>query len=530
MTNTALRSLIIASIVLVLAGCGGGGGGDGGGFTNPPPPPTTGWTPGVFQDETTFALNCAVPGNSISLNTCQPVSDVQGSVLDENNFLRSWSNRTYLWYDEIVDRDPSLYNNPLDYFDVLKTTGLSPTGAPKDKFHFTDSSLEYCQLSQGGVSAGYGLTWAFLSTIPPRELLVAYTEPNTPATDNGLLRGARILEIDGVDINDGTQAGVDVLNAGLFPSSIGESHDFTVQDPDGTIRTITMVSEQITVATVQNTDVIDTPTGRVGYMTFNAFRAPSEEALIDAVNTLNQGAGIDDLVLDLRYNGGGFGTIASQLAYMIAGPTLTAGRIFLLDQYNDKHPTSDIFGRPIEPTPFYDETQGFSVAPGQPLPTLNLSRVFVLTGGGTASASEVLINGLRGVGVEVIQIGTTTSGKPYGFFPQENCGTTYFSIQFRAVNDVDYGDFTDGFSPAAVDDGEANVLGCQVDDDFSEQLGDPSEDRLEVALAYQAGLGCVAPITAIPDGAAGKPSFDLKGKEPVIYRSFFDSNLILRRP
>lgn len=471
-----------------------------------------------------------MPGNSISLSTCQPVADVQGSVLDENNFLRSWSNRTYLWYDEIVDRDPSLFSNPLDYFDVLKTTGLSPTGAPKDKFHFTDDSLEYCQLSQGGVSAGYGVTWAFLSTIPPRELLVAYTEPNTPATDNSLLRGARILEIDGVDINDGTQAGVDVLNAGLFPASIGESHDFTIQDPDGTVRTITMVSQQITVATVQNTDVIDTPTGRVGYMTFNAFRAPSEAALIDAINTLNQGAGIDDLVLDLRYNGGGFGTIASQLGYMIAGPALTAGRIFLLDQYNDKHPVSDIFGRPIEPTPFYDETQGFSVTAGQPLPTLNLSRVFVLTGGGTASASEVLMNGLRGVGVQVIQIGTTTSGKPYGFFPQENCGTTYFSIQFRAVNDVDYGDFTDGFSPAAVDDGEANVLGCEVDDDFSEQLGDPAEDRLEVALAYQAGRGCIAPVLGIPDGAAGKPSFAVQGREPVIYRSFFDSNLILRRP
>ncbi|MDJ0918277.1 MAG: S41 family peptidase [Woeseiaceae bacterium] len=531
MTSTVLRSLIIASIVLVLAGCGGGGGGGGGGFTNPPPPPPdTGWQSGVFQDESNFARSCAVPGNSINLNTCQPVTDIQGSVLDENNFLRSWSNRTYLWYDEIVDRDPGLYNDPLDYFDLLKTTALSPTGAPKDKFHFTDNSLEYCQLSQGGVSAGYGVTWAFLSTIPPREILVAYTEPGTPATDNSLLRGAQVLEIDGVDINDNTQAGVDIINDGLFPASLAESHDFTVQDPDGTIRTITMVSQEITVATVQNTNVIDTPTGRVGYMTFNAFRAPSEEALIDAINTLNQGAGIDDLVLDLRYNGGGFGDIASQLGYMIAGPTATAGRIFLLDQYNDKHPITDIFGRPIEPTPFYDETRGFSVAPGQPLPSLNLPRVFVLTGGRTASASEVLMNGLRGVGVQVIQIGSTTSGKPYGFFPQENCGTTYFSIQFRAVNDLDYGDFTDGFSPAAVDDGEANVLGCQVDDDFSEQLGSTAEDRLEVALAYQAGRGCVAPVLGVPDGAAGKPGSALRGKEPVIYRSFFDSNLILRRP
>ena len=525
-----LRSLIIILSVFTLAGCGGGGGGGGGNNNPPPPPPDTGWEPGVFLDESTFARSCAIPGNSINLNNCQPVTDIQGSVVDENNFLRSWSNRTYLWYDEIVDRDPSLYDDPLDYFALLRTTALSPTGAPKDKFHFARDSLEYCQLAQGGVSAGYGVTWAFLSVDIPREILVAYTEPNTPASDNFLLRGARILEIDGVDIDDNTQAGVDVLNAGLNPATLGESHDFTIQDPGGAIRVITMVSQEITIATVQNTDVIDTPTGRVGYMTFNTFRAPSEAALIDAINTLNEGAGIDDLVLDLRYNGGGFGDIASQLGYMIAGPAQTAGRVFLLDQFNDKHPVTDIFGRPIEPTPFYNETRGFSVPAGQALPTLNLSRVFVLTGPGTASASEVLMNGLRGVGVQVIQIGATTSGKPYGFYPQENCGTTYFSIQFRAVNELDYGDFTDGFSPAAVDDGEANVLGCQVADDFSQQLGNPAEDRLEVALAYQAGQGCVAPVFGAFGEATGKPALALQGREPVIYRSFFDSNLILRRP
>ena len=471
MTRISLRSLIVVPLVLALAGCGGGGGGGGGNNNPPPPPPDTGWEPGVFLDESTYARSCATPGNSINVFAvgCPAVTDIQGTVRDENNFLRSFSNRTYLWYDEIVDRDPSLYDDPLDYFDLLKTTALSPTGAPKDKFHFARGSLEYCQLAQGGVSAGYGAAWAFLSTVPPREILVAYTDPNTPATDNFLLRGARILEIDGVDIDDNTQAGVDVLNAGLNPASVGESHDFTIQDPDGTIRAITMTSQVITNAMVQNTQVINTPTGDVGYMTFNFFRAPAERELIDAVNLLNQGAGIDDLVLDLRYNGGGFGDIAAQLAYMIAGPGPTAGRTFDLLQFNDKHPVTDpITGQPITPLPFHDETLGFSVPAGQPLPTLNLPRVFVLTGPGSCSASEAVMNGLRGVGVQVIQIGSTTCGKPYGFYAQENCGTTYFTIQFRGVNDVNYGDYTDGFSPSAVDDGEANVLGCQVADDFSQ--------------------------------------------------------------
>ncbi|MDZ7769432.1 MAG: hypothetical protein U5K38_10330 [Woeseiaceae bacterium] len=66
---------------------------------------------------------------------------------------------------------------------------------------------------------------------------------------------------------------------------------------------------------------------------------------------------------------------------------------------------------------------------GQALPTLDLPRVFVLTGPGTCSASESIINGLRGVDVDVVQVGSTTCGKPYGFYPTGNCGTTYFTIQ-----------------------------------------------------------------------------------------------------
>jgi len=97
------------------------------------------------------------------------------------------------------------------------------------------------------------------------------------------------------------------------------------------------------------------------------------------------------------------------------------------------------------------------------------------------------------------------------------------SIQFRGVNEVNFGDYTDGFTPSAVDDGEANILGCQVADDLSQQLGNPAENRLEVALAYQAGQGCIAPV----GGAAGMESNASDGD---IYRSFFDSNRILGRP
>ena len=113
--------------------------------------------------------------------------------------------------------------------------------------------------------------------------------------------------------------------------------------------------------------------------------------------------------------------------------------------------------------PFFDDSSS-----GQPLPTLNLPRVYVLTGGTTCSASESIINGLRGVNVEVIQIGSTTCGKPYGFYPQDNCSTTYFTIQTTGVNAMGFGDYGDGFSPNNVAGaGGVRLPGCSVRDDFT---------------------------------------------------------------
>ena len=526
------RALILCSIFAALAACGGGSGG--GGLGRPPPPGGgTDWQAGVFLDADTYFAECAAPRSGTDPFTGQ--LDVQGTTLDENNFLRSFSNDIYLWYSEIVDRDPSLYNDPLTYFDLLRTTATTPSGADKDKFHFTYDTEEYFQLSQGGVSAGYGANWAILSPTPPREIVVAYSEPNSPATDVGLLRGATVLEIDGFDINTNEPAGIDALNDGLFPET-GETYTFVVQDLGAAnSRTIVMMAEEVTNAMVQNVRVIDRPDGsHVGYMTFNYHRAPAEEALVNAINQLKAEAApeiVNDLVLDIRYNGGGFLDIASELAYMIAGDQ-TVGRNFETLQFNDKHPETNPFtDDQLTPVPFYDVTLGFDALPaGDPLPTLNLSRVFVLTGSGTCSASEAIMNGLRGVDFEVIQIGSTTCGKPYGFYPGHNCGTSYFTVQFRGVNQKNFGDYTDGFSPANTAANVGTVVpGCSVADDFSQLLGDPTEGRLAAALAYRDGQACPAASGLGPTPGLSKTSGALRPTDGVVYRSPFDSNRIMRQ-
>jgi len=521
-TSVRLFRAMLLFLLPVLAACGG----DSSGFV-PPPPGGSGWQPGVFLDASTFQHQCENPRTGTDPATNQPFVDVQGTTLDENNYLRSHSDDTYLWYSEIVDQDPGLFDDPLVYFDQLRTFEASPSGPPKDKFHFTIPTAEYFQLAQSGIVAGYGLTWSLLSAAPPREIAIAYTEPNSPATNLPipLARGARVLSVDGEDVVMGND--VDTINAGLFPTGTGELHEFEILDLGaGTSRLVQLTSAEITSAPVQNVSFVDTPTGRVGYMLFNDHILTAENALVSAVDQLNT-FGIDDLVLDIRYNGGGFLFLASQLSYMIGGP-LTAGQPFETLQFNDKHPvTNPITGEALAPTPFYNGT-----TTSQPLPVLNLPirRVFVLTGPGTCSASESIMNSLRGIDVEVIQIGSTTCGKPYGFYEAGNCGTSYFTIQFRGVNAKNFGDYTDGFSPqnTAPATGVA-VPGCSIGDDFSSQLGNPAEARFAAALNYRDTGTCPA-ATGVAGPGLNKLGAQTPLRDGVVVKNPWLMNRTVGRP
>lgn len=520
----SMRLAITLSIATLLASCGGGGGGAdsasvGIGFASLPP-------------ESTLAAKCAAPRSGTDPFTATPYPDRQGTLLDEQNWLAAWTNDLYLWYSEVPYPTPAGYSDAISYFYALQTPNLSPSGAPKDKFHFSYATSVWEALSSSGIQAGYGATWSLLSTTPPRRAVVAYTDPGTPATSlsPALARGANILRVDGVDlVNDRTQAGVKVLNAGLFPENAGETHTFVVQDVgSATTRTVTMVSANVTSAPVQNVSTL--AGGAVGYMLFNDHMARAEPALIRAVTQLKD-AGVSDLVIDIRYNGGGYLAVASELAYMIAGPAQTAGKTFELLTFNARHPTVDpVTLTPITPMPFQSTALGLSTTPaGTALPYLNLTRVFVLTGPDTCSASESVMNSLRGAGVEVIQIGSTTCGKPYGFYPADNCGTTYFSIQFKGVNAVGFGDYSDGFAPqngATAGLASSAVLpGCSIGDDFTHALGSPSEARVAAALQFRTGGSCPAPVGL---EQAGPVKLRSTG-DGRVYKSPFLSNRILVR-
>ena len=484
---------LLASVFTALAmlsACGGGGGSPG--STSPattsntgPTTPTTPATDPIPANYTSYQDLCAAPRTGVDAEG-KPFPDRQGTLQDEMKFLRGWTDATYLWYNEVPGTVRMAdFTNTLDYFDALKTPAVTPSGRLKDQFHFTYSTAEWDAMSQRSEDTGFGVTWAVNSLTAPRTWRVAIVEPGSPAAAAGLQRGDMLTTIDGIDfINTSDRVQIDRMNAGLYPASAGESHTYTVQRSGATV-TAALTSAVVTTTPVKNVKVLDTPTGKVGYLSFEDHNAIAEQQLISAFTSLKS-QGVTDLVLDMRYNGGGYLYIASELAYMVAGPG-TAGKTFEQLIFNDKTAKD-------APTPFYSTAD----ATGNPLPYLGLKHVTVLTSSDTCSASESVINGLRGVDVQVDLIGGATCGKPYGFLPEANCGTTYFSIQFRGVNAKGFGDYADGFTPT-----------CNVADDMAHDLGDPAEGVLAAALSYRTSKTCpattAASVTSVPTHLARSP-------------------------
>lgn len=494
MLLTAAAAISLA----LLSACGGGGGDTPAPGTPPPvavtPPPPSPTPPDVAPPPPVVdpapstppagppVIDPNNPPDWLALaNRCEHPrpgrSDAQGTLMDELRWLRSFYGETYLWYRELPAGLPlEMYTRAVDFFDDYKTWATTPSGRAKDRFHFTYATEAWEALSSSGTEVGYGVTWARnADPAAPRVWTVAMVAPASPAALAGMRRGDGLSSVDGVALTDNTVDGVARLNAGLFPAGAGETHRLVLTRA-GVPLTVSVTAAQVSSPPVQNVKTIDTPTGKVGYLQFDDHNQLSESELAKAIGTLKS-ANIVDLVLDMRYNGGGYLAVANELAYMIAGPAATSGKIFEQLQYNDKT-------TPQAPDMFRTKAYGFKssqLAGGTALPYLGLKRVTILTTPGTCSASESVINGLRGIDVEVNLIGGDTCGKPYGFLPANNCGTTYFAIQMQGTNHKGFGDYADGFQPT-----------CRAGDDLDHALGDTAERLLSTALSYRESGICPA--------------------------------------
>lgn len=475
------------------------------------------WNKGVFRDSQDYLNLCQSPRSGSNPVTGDPYPDKKGSTTLENHYLRAWSHESYFWYDELPDLDPRETLSTRAYFEKLVTPEKTANGTAKDRFHFTEDEVQGDQVTFSGERGGYGINWMAKGN----QRFVLFIDNNSPARAAGVTRGMELIAAgDVVLASERTDMQTAQLNEAAFNPKLNSEYNFVFKDVSGRLIDVKMTARNVAISTVNTLNIIKTPTGPVGYiafMTFNTFTAQYQ--LKEAFERF-AAEGINDLVVDLRYNGGGILNISSQLSYLIAGDSNTENEEYATLLYNDKRVADNLV------IPFISKTIK-SEGAAQPLTSVNLNRVYILTTKDTCSASEAVMNGLRGVGVEVIQIGTATCGKAHGFNGVTNCGTRYFSIDFEVVNAQGFGEYVDGFEPAPQGDPMTNkVTGCTVSDDISFQLGDVNEPMLSTALFYRDNGEC--PPIAIAQSKTGQstisPASILSGS---MIRSETESNMRL---
>lgn len=225
------------------------------------------------------------------------------------------------------------------------------------------------------------------------------------------------------------------------------------QLPSGEEQSATLVKRAVTIPTVSALRLYAVDGRTVGYLNFRNFVQPSFSALDSAFAQLHE-AGATELVLDLRYNGGGLVAVAQHLASLIGG-TRTFDLTFAEFSHNGRH--NDL-----------NRTLRFEAKTN----ALGLARLVVITTGASASASELVINSLRPF-IPVVIVGDTTYGKPVGQYSFAFCDKVLNPVSFILRNAQGEADFFDGFTPD-----------CQAPDDLDHQLGDLEEASLAAAFSY----------------------------------------------
>ncbi|MBI2768075.1 MAG: hypothetical protein HYX47_00490 [Burkholderiales bacterium] len=400
---------------------------------------------------TSSGVTVTVTGNgtlTIVNDTC--------SAPAQRAWVRTFMDDQYFWFGNQRAPDESAATIDAYFRSVL----FQPT----DRYSFVQSTAAFNQVFTEGrrIGFGYTLVWADAAQT---QLRVRNVEPLSPIAAAGLKRGDTVLSIDGFTPAQVIAGAVGVVD------TVGISRVFKVRRA-GVEQTITASSADYAISPVLAATVFDVARAggnvKVGYLAYQQFVAYSNPAVASAINAF-AAAGVQELVLDLRYNGGGSVVTARDLAHMVAGSGVAA-KTFSELRFNSKHPENNQNIR-------FQGVEQLLPAP----PLAGLARVMVLTSGATASASELVINGLKPY-MNVVTVGSTTYGKPYGFIPRDMCGNNYNAVNFDAVNSVGVGGYINGL-PA----------NCAAADDLDHALGDPAEGQTQAALSYMLTGACRAP-------------------------------------
>jgi len=404
-------------------------------------------------------------------NPPPPACDVVSRQTTLHDYFFDW----YFWY--ALSPFPLPGSSPTidEYFNALLYTGTDPA-FPADRFSFHQSTQSFVEFFGSAQILGYGIAVADVEVTTPTPqpaapLSVRYVEPGSPAAAAGVVRGDRVVSVNGRSASDMIAAN----DFSVFTASAAGNTISVVLDNGAGQRTVDVVAAVFGLTPVPTATVVTSPGGRtMGYLVVKDMLDQAVNPMVSAFATFAS-QGVTDLVIDLRYNTGGLVSVGRLLASYV-NPALTAGRTYAALLFSNKRSGNNAV---------------FSFR--NPSNSLALTRVYVLQGPRTCAAAEQVVNALRPF-VDVVQIGDTTCGKPVGYSPvDDGCGETYSVVNFETVNASSQGRYFDGLDPR-----------CTIAEDFSKALGALDEPLLAAARNHADGIGCPALDIAARQSPSGK--------------------------
>lgn len=407
------------------------------------------------------------------------------SSITVNDFVWKGLNTYYLWQAEVPNladnrfADQNGLNNflftyaqPETLFQDLLNKPISqyPLGQAVDRFSvlFSDYAILEGVLSGNTLNSGvdYGLK---RKTANPAEVFgwVRYILPNSDASNKAIYRGAIFYAVNGIPLYDngnGDNNWDALLNdSSTFTLNLADYNNGNIT-PNG--NSVTLIKTKLSENPVYLKTVINSGSHKIGYLVYNGFYSGYENQLNAAFAEL-KAQGITDFVLDLRYNSGGSVATATRLASMITGQF--TGQVFAKQQWNAK---AQAYFNSVNPSQLYNLFTNV-LNNNAAINSLNLNTIYILTSKSTASASELVINGLKPY-INVVQIGDLTTGKNVGSitvydsptFTKKNLNPNHrYAMQplvFKTVNKSGFGEYTNGLVPTyelKEDLGNLGILG-----------------------------------------------------------------------
>ena len=385
-----------------------------------------------------------------------------------NEYIYNLMKDVYLYNDKVPTKtDMSIYETPSDALNAL-------TYKTQDNWSFVENTKTMEDFYQNNMAVAYGFNIAWSSYGHDSSLIINYVANNSPAQKAGISRGCKIWAINKSNV-------IGIKNFYDFnPSSAGETIELGVTLLDGTKKSITLSATPITIETVPLYKIITGTNGnKYGYILINSFVNETPTKINEAFSLFSS-MGATELIVDLRYNGGGLVDGAKYLANMSA-PVSCNGKTMFSFIYNSNNTK-------------YDQTVNFSKTNAQ-----SFNHLFVLTTDNTASASELFLNIFKAYNnMKLVQIGQTSYGKPVGMNTFTYGDYAIVPITFATVNANREGYFYEGIKPDIT-----------VAEDFSKPLGDASEPFIAAALNYP---GSAVTAVALKNDVIPHRDLSLRGK------------------